>query len=142
MNQTAILSTRRQALAQATSFELSKEHQLFAGPILLHPISMTRTQLSRVIPLVTSAGTLDLPLDACDRIGSIVVDDFDAELAVIPHPGRLEFDGDEPVPVPPHLHLELSADEDIVDELLAVIDPLIEELIAEYTLPVKVPVAS
>ncbi len=100
-------------------------------------------KLSRTIPQVSAQGTTDIPLDAFDPIGRIVVDDYDASLGVHRHSGTVAFQGDNLVPVPPSYHLELEAEEDLVDELLSVIDPMIDALIAEHTTSTtKIPVAS
>jgi hypothetical protein len=91
------------------------------------------------IPSVTADGT-EIPYDAFDPIGQLVVDAFDGNLLVVRHDGRPTISDDGLDLVPAHYHLELQADDDRIDDVIAAIDPMLEELLTKPR--IKIPVAS
>ncbi len=97
------------------------------------------TTRTRQIPSITSDGT-NIPADAFDPIGQMVVDDFDGNLLVLRHEGGLRFGDDGPEIVPPHFHLELQADDGLIDDVINAVNPMIEELLTKSR--IKIPVAS
>jgi len=124
------LSKRRQALGAATAIA---SDLFFSFPFFF------MTSRTREIPSTTADG-IDIPSAAFDPIGQVVVDDFDGNLLVTRHEGGLRFGDDGPELVPPHFHLELQADEDLIDDVINAINPMIEELLS--TPRIKIPVAS
>jgi len=97
------------------------------------------TTRTRQIPSITSDGT-NIPADAFDPIGQVVVDDFDGLLLVTRHEDGLTIGDDGLELVPPHYRLELQADDGLIDDVINAIDPMIDELLS--TPRIKIPVAS
>lgn len=99
---------------------------------------MTTTR-KRSIPSITVDGT-DIPADAFDPIGQVVVDDFDGRLLVTRHDDALVVGENGPEYLPPHYDLELQADDDLIDDVINAINPMIDELLTNSR--IKIPVAS
>jgi hypothetical protein len=129
-NQKTSLSERRQALGAATA--------IASGLFSSFPFIFMTTR-TREIPSITADG-IDIPSDAFDPIGQVVVDDFDGKLLVTRHEDGLMVGDNGLELAPPHYHLELQADDDLIDDVINAINPMIEELLS--TPRIKIPVAS
>jgi hypothetical protein len=103
---------------------------------------MFQRSLSRVIPQVSERGRVSIPAEEWDRIGQLLRDEFDGNANFVVHdhirPGA--YHGGDYISVP-HYLLQLEADEEELTSILAVIDPVIDEIIDTHT-ETNVPVAS
>jgi len=93
----------------------------------------TMISVTRVIPIITEGGEIDIPREGFARLAKSVSERFNAVLEVHEHAQPGAYHGRDYVDVP-HLLLLLVADSD--EELVKVIDaidPEIEELVNTHT---------
>ena len=103
------------------------------------PFFFMTTTRQRSLPSVTADG-IDIPPVAFDSIGQFVVDYFDGSLLVTRHEDGLMVGENGLELAPPHYDLELQADEDLIDDVINAINPMIDELLTNPR--IKIPVAS
>jgi hypothetical protein len=95
--------------------------------------------ISRGIPQVTDLGTVSIPFDDWQPIIRAVEDDFEGDISIHDHDEPGAYHGWPEVPTP-HYLLEISVDEEKVEELIDTLNPLIDELVTRNTSDTLVPV--
>lgn len=96
------------------------------------------TSMSRAIPKITDDGVVEIPVSAFAEIKSVASEEFDAIVSIHDHDAPGAYHGNPFVPVP-HYLVDVLIDEELVDDFIERIDPLIEDLIARHTQQPEVP---
>lgn len=94
--------------------------------------------ISRPIPKLADAATLDIPCAAWAEIRQIAEEEFNANVSLHDHDAPGAYHGREFVPTA-HYLIEVLIEEELVEQFKERIDPLIDELIARHLQPVALP---
>lgn len=98
----------------------------------LTPRCMSGTTLSRTLPRITHAGSLDIPPSDWLPLRALLAEQFGASLRVHEHDAGA-YHGNPPVPVD-HYLVEITLDsESDVGRVIEAVDPMIEEIIDRNT---------
>ena len=87
----------------------------------------------------SSGQRLHHPLVGEGLLGRAVEDDFEGDISIHDHDAPGAYHGWPEVPTP-HYLLEISVDEEKVEELIDILNPLIDELVTRNTSDTLVPV--
>lgn len=96
------------------------------------------TIISRPVLQVTDLGTVSIPFDDWQPVIRAVEDDFEGEITIHDHDAPGAYHGWPEVPTP-HYLIEISVDEEKVEELIEVLNPLIDEIVTRNTSDTLVP---
>ena len=94
--------------------------------------------ISRAIPQVSDLGAVSIPFDDWQPIIRAVEDDFEGDISIHDHDAPGAYHGWPEVPTP-HYLLEISVDEEKVEELIDVLNTLIDEVVTRNTSDTLVP---
>lgn len=118
-------------------FPLSPLRALLRRRAPLTPTCMTII-ISRAIPKLTDDGVVEIPISAWADIRDVADEEFNANVSLHDHDAPGAYHGREFVPVA-HYLFEVFIEEELVDQFVERIDPLIEDLIARHTQQVALP---
>lgn len=109
-------------------------------PVRHHSLIQTlmNTIIARPVLQVTDLGTVSIPFDDWQPVIRAVEDDFEGEISIHDHDAPGACHGWPLVPTP-HYLIEISVDEEKVEELIEVLNPLIDEIVTRNTSDTLVP---
>ena len=131
--QISILNERR----LSTSLSLLDNTATFCAPIHSHFSCMTTT-ITRVIAKITDNGELDIPANAWAELRTIAAEEFGATVKLHDHDLAGAFHGRPYVPFA-HYLVEVTIDEDEVDNFVQRVEPVIDAIIDSHTQQVAIP---
>ncbi len=94
--------------------------------------------IARAVPQVTDQGTVAIPLEDWQPVIQAVEQDFEGEITLHDHDAPGAYHG-WPEVSSPHYLIEISVDEERVEELIQAIDPLIDDVVERNTTETLVP---
>jgi hypothetical protein len=94
--------------------------------------------ISRPIPKLTDDGVVEIPFSAWADIRQVAEEEFDANVTLHDHDAPGAYHAREYVPAA-HYLIEVLIDEELMEQFVDRIDPIINDLIARYTQPVALP---
>ena len=82
---------------------------------------------------------VEIPYSAWNEIAGVAKDEFDADISFHKHDEPGSYHGEPFVPFA-HYLIDVTLDEDLIEEFIGRIDPLVEDLIESHTQQPAVPV--